>query len=176
MPKMLRWLLPLLTFLSLLAQALPASAQEFLDPLVAFKPTARAVDDKTVEVRYTLAKGYYLYRDKFRFSADPGVTLGTPAFPAGKKKKDDNFGEVEVYYKEVAIRLPVEASASGPINLKLTSQGCADAGVCYPPQTQQVSVTLPPPGSAAPAAASSAASGESGDESGQIAGLLKNAG
>lgn len=176
MPKMLRWLLPLLTVLSLLTQALPASAQEFLDPLVAFKPTARALDDKTVEVRYTLAKGYYLYRDKFRFSADPGVTLGTPAFPAGKKKKDDNFGEVEVYYKEVAIRLPVEASASGPINLKLTSQGCADAGVCYPPQTQQVSVTLPPPGSAAPAAASSAASGESGDESGQIAGLLKNAG
>ena len=172
MPKMLRWLLPLLTLLTL---APPASAQEFLDPLVAFKPTARALDDKTVEVRYSLAKGYYLYRDKFKFAAAPGVTLGTPTFPAGKKKKDDNFGEVEVYYKEVAIRLPVEASVSGPLDLKLTSQGCADAGVCYPPQTQQVSVTLPPPGSTAPATAANA-NGESGDESGQIAGLLKNAG
>lgn len=172
MPIMLRWLLPLLTFLAL---ATPAAAQEFLDPLVAFKPTAQAVDDKTVEVRYALAKGYYLYRDKFKFAADPGVTLGTPAFPAGKKKKDDNFGEVEVYYKEVAIRLPVTANASGPVNLKLTAQGCADAGVCYPPQTQQVSVTLPPPGNPAPAPEASNSS-DSGDESGYIAGLLKNAG
>jgi thiol:disulfide interchange protein DsbD len=137
---------------------------------VAFKPEAKALDDKTVEVRYSIAKGYYLYRDKFRFAAE-GATLGTPVFPAGKQKHDDNFGDVEVYYKTVAIRLPVEANQSGPISLKVTAQGCADAGVCYPPQEQKLSVTLPAPGST-PAAAPDAA----GDESGHIAGLLQNAG
>lgn len=160
----------LLPCLILLGLALPVAAQEFLDPLVAFKPEARALDDKTVEVRYSIAKGYYLYREKFRFAAE-GATLGTPVFPAGKKKHDDNFGEVEVYYKSVAIRLPLSANQSGPISLKVTAQGCADAGVCYPPQEQTLSVTLPAPGSA-PAAVPDAA----GDESGHIAGLLQNAG
>jgi thiol:disulfide interchange protein DsbD len=160
----------LLPCLILLGLALPVAAQEFLDPLVAFKPEAKALDEKTVEVRYSIAKGYYLYRDKFRFAAE-GATLGTPVFPAGKQKHDDNFGDVEVYYKTVAIRLPVEANQSGPISLKVTAQGCADAGVCYPPQEQKLSVTLPAPGST-PAAAPDAA----GDESGHIAGLLQNAG
>ncbi|MDK9691333.1 protein-disulfide reductase DsbD [Azospira sp.] len=160
----------LLPCLILLGLALPVAAQEFLDPLVAFKPEARALDDKTVEVRYSIAKGYYLYRDKFRFAAE-GATLGTPVFPAGKQKHDDNFGDVEVYYKSVAIRLPLSANPSGPITLKVTAQGCADAGVCYPPQEQKLSVTLPAPGSA-PAAVPDAA----GDESGHIAGLLQNAG
>lgn len=160
----------LLPCLILLGLALPVVAQEFLDPLVAFKPEARALDDKTVEVRYSIAKGYYLYRDKFRFAAE-GATLGTPVFPAGKQKHDDNFGDVEVYYKSVAIRLPLSANQFGPITLKVTAQGCADAGVCYPPQEQKLSVTLPAPGSA-PAAVPDAA----GDESGHIAGLLQNAG
>lgn len=160
----------LLPCLILLGLALPVAAQEFLDPLVAFKPEARALDDKTVEVRYSIAKGYYLYRDKFRFAAE-GATLGTPVLPAGKQKHDDNFGDVEVYYKSVAIRLPLSANQSGPITLKVTAQGCADAGVCYPPQEQKLSVTLPAPGSA-PAAVPDAA----GDESGHIAGLLQNAG
>ncbi len=160
----------LLPCLILLGLALPVAAQEFLDPLVAFKPEARALDDKTVEVRYSIAKGYYLYRDKFRFAAE-GATLGTPVFPAGKQKHDDNFGDVEVYYKSVAIRLPLSANQSGPITLKVTAQGCADAGVCYPPQEQKLSVILPAPGSA-PAAVPDAA----GDESGHIAGLLQNAG
>ncbi len=160
----------LLPCLILLGLALPVAAQEFLDPLVAFKPEARALDDKTVEVRYSIAKGYYLYRDKFRFAAE-GATLGTPVFPAGKQKHDDNFGDVEVYYKSVAIRLPLSANQSGPITLKVTAQGCADAGVCYPPQEQKLSVTLPAPGST-PAAVPDAA----GDESGHIAGLLQNAG
>lgn len=160
----------LLPCLILLGLALPVAAQEFLDPLVAFKPEARALDDKTVEVRYSIAKGYYLYRDKFRFAAE-GATLGTPVFPAGKQKHDDNFGDVEVYYKSVAIRLPLSANQSGPITLKVTAQGCADAGVCYPPQEQKLSISLPAPGSA-PAAVPDAA----GDESGHIAGLLQNAG
>jgi len=152
-----------------------AHADEFLDPAVAFKPSVRALDGQTIEVSYEIAKGYYLYRDKFRFRVEgETVTLGTPTYPKGKEHKDENFGLVEVYYNKVAIRVPVERTSSGPLplNLKVVSQGCADAGVCYPPQTQAVSVTLPDPASAPPAAAPAA----DGDESGMIASTLKHAG
>ncbi len=162
------------TLFFLLAFLIPlAHAEEFLDPAVAFKPTARALDAQTIEVAFEIAKGYYLYRDKFRFAVDgDSVTLGTPVFPKGKEHNDENFGKVEVFYKNVAIRLPVERNASGvlPLKLNVTSQGCADAGVCYPPQTQTVSVELPAAGSpAAPVAVDA-------DESGKIAGILRNAG
>ncbi len=178
---MMRNVLFLLSFLFSLAQA-----QEFLDPAVAFKPTARALDAQTIEVGFEIAKGYYLYRDKFKFAVEGDtVTLGTPVFPRGKEKIDENFGKVEVFYKNVAIRLPVQRNASGvlPLKLNVTSQGCADAGVCYPPQTQMVSVELPAPGSVpdapgAPAATmeSTAGPGVDGDESGTIAATLENAG
>ena len=166
---MMRALLFLLAFLASLVHA-----EEFLDPAVAFKPSARALDGQTIEIVFDIAKGYYLYRDKFRFAVDgDSVTLGTPVFPKGKEHNDENFGKVEVFYKNVAIRLPVERNASGvlPLKLNVTSQGCADAGVCYPPQTQTVSVELPAAGSmaAAPVAVDA-------DESGKIAGILRNAG
>ena len=167
---MMRALLFLLTFLASLVHA-----EEFLDPAVAFKPSARALDGQTIEVVFDIAKGYYLYRDKFRFAVDgDSVTLGTPVFPKGKEHDDENFGKVEVFYKNVAIRLPVERNASGelPLRLNVTSQGCADAGVCYPPQMQTVALTLPDPASA-PAAAPVAVDA---DESGKIAGTLRHAG
>ena len=151
-----------------------AHAEEFLDPAVAFKPSLKALDGQTVEVSYEIAKGYYLYRDKFRFTVvGETTTLGPPVLPKGKEKNDDNFGKVEVYYKSVAIRLPVERTASGRLALKLnlTSQGCADAGVCYPPQTQTLAVELPDPASTPSLGAAAA-----GDESGQIASTLKDAG
>ena len=151
-------------------------AEEFLDPAVAFKPSARVLDGQTVEIRFEIAKGYYLYRDKFRFTADSdSVTPGPPVFPKGKEHDDENFGKVEVYYTQVAIRLPLMRSVSGelPVKLNITSQGCADAGVCYPPQMQTLAVTLPDPASA-PAAPAPAT--VDGDESGKIAGLLKGAG
>ena len=146
-----------------------ANAEDLLPPSVAFKPTARALDGQTIEVRFEIAKGYYLYRDKFRFSIEPAsVQLGTPVLPKGKEKEDDTFGKVQVYYKEALILLPVERNSSGPLplTLNLTSQGCADAGVCYPPQKQTVSLELPDPASA-PVAAPLPAPGN--DESGRIA-------
>jgi len=167
---MMRLLFVLLSLLLSLAHA-----EEFLDPAVAFKPSLKALDGQTIEVSYEIAKGYYLYRDKFRFTvAGETTTLGQPVLPKGKEKNDDNFGKVEVYYKSVAIRLPVERNASGPLALKLnlTSQGCADAGVCYPPQTQTLTVDLPDPASTPSLGAAAA----EGDESGQIASTLKDAG
>ena len=162
-----------------------AHADEFLDPAVAFKPSARALDAQTIELTFAIAKGYYLYRDKFRFTVDgESVTLGTPVFPKGKEKDDENFGKVEVFYNNVAVRLPVERNASGqlPLKLNVTSQGCADAGVCYPPQMQTAAVTLPnltTTGAVpSPVAALEAAAGPKVDldESGKIAGILRDAG
>jgi thiol:disulfide interchange protein DsbD len=188
--RFLRFLIPV--FLCLASLTGPAHAEEFLDPMVAFKPTAKALDGETAEVRFTIAKGYYLYRDKFRFKAEPeSIALGQAQYSAGKMKKDDLFGEVEVYYKEAVIRVPVERNSSGtlPLTLKLTSQGCADGGICYPPQVQTVSLTLPDPATtpaAKPMVQASAKAGSgvnsgvksgtsSGDESGQITQLLKDA-
>lgn len=170
----MRHLFLLLAFLSSLVHA-----QEFLDPLVAFKPTARALDGQTVEVRYEIAKGYYLYKDKFRVHpADPLLQVGPLQLPAGKEKDDDTFGRVEVFYKEVVFRVPVERSSSGQLalSLDLISQGCADAGVCYPPQTQTVTLNLPDPASTPAAPPMTGNLTVDGDESGKIAELLRNAG
>ncbi|MBL8392386.1 MAG: protein-disulfide reductase DsbD [Candidatus Accumulibacter sp.] len=170
---MLRWLLSLLLLLVTLAQA-----EEFLDPAVAFKPSVRALDGQTLEVRFSIAKGYYLYRDKFRFAAEPAtIDLGTPLLPPGKEKHDETFGRVEVFYDQVLIRLPVERVSSGPLplTLRVTSQGCADAGICYPPQQHTLAVELPDP-AAVGAVAAPAAAGTAGDESGRIAQLFRHAG
>ncbi|MBI2752230.1 MAG: protein-disulfide reductase DsbD [Betaproteobacteria bacterium] len=104
---------------------------------------ARALDAANVEVRFAIADGYYMYREKFRFALeDPGrAKLGTPEFPRGEKKKDEFFGEVETYRKQVAIRLPVEGAAD-TLKLVVTSQGCADIGVCYVPMQTKATVKL----------------------------------
>lgn len=151
--------------------SLLASAQEYLDPAVAFKATVRALDAETLEIRYDIAPGYYLYRDKFRFSV-AGARLGTAQLPKGKEKNDENFGKVEVYFKEALIRLPIERQQSGPLTLKLTSQGCADAGICYPPHSQ----SLPIEALTASAPATGAPTPSAGDESGRIAQALRHAG
>jgi thiol:disulfide interchange protein DsbD len=160
-------------FLFLLLLCSGAQATDLLHPSQAFKPSARALDGQTIEVRFEIAKGYYLYRDKFRFTAEPAfIQLGTPSLPKGKEKMDENFGQVEVYYHEAVIRLPVERNSSGPLalTLKLSSQGCADAGVCYPPQKQSLELELPDPSTVAAVPPET-----SRDESGRIAELLKNA-
>ena len=91
---MTRWLFTVLLLLTTLVHG-----EEFLDPAVAFRPTVHAIDGQSIEVRFEIAKGYYLYRDKFRFAADPEtVQLGTPLLPPGKEKSDETFGKVEVYY------------------------------------------------------------------------------
>ena len=135
----------------------PAAAQlklggntdNLLEPEKAFRFDARALDASTIEVHFAIADGYYLYRDRFRFSAEGnrGVRLGAPEFPRGLKHKDEFFGEVETYRKEVRIRIPVEGD--GRFDLKVVSQGCADAGVCYVPLESKVSLRLAGNGEAA---------------------------
>src|SRR5207245_2641563 len=74
----------------------------------AFRFSARAVDDGAVEVRFAIADGYYLYRDRLRFSAEGKAQLGQPQLPAGIPHKDEFFGEMPIYRGSVSIRLPVQ--------------------------------------------------------------------
>ncbi len=120
-----------------------AGADELLEPDKAFRFSARALDAATIEVHYAIADGYYLYRERFRFAAEPAsVTLGQPRFPKGQIHEDKFFGRQETYRKEVRIRLPVEAAGAERLKLQVTSQGCADLGVCYVPQVQSADLHL----------------------------------
>lgn len=172
-------LIRILAFLCLAIASL-AQAAEPLEPETAYKFSARALDEKTIEARWDIAPDYYLYRNKIAFRAD-GAKLGEPEMPKGKEKQDDFFGKVETYRGALTIRIPV-LDGSGTITLKADSQGCWDEGICYPPMTQTAQVTLAAmsnTSSAAPAsgAVPSAPTFEAAaDESGRIAGLLKNAG
>jgi thiol:disulfide interchange protein len=145
MKILLRLLLLCLTlgFISPAARA----ADDLLENEQAFHFSARLKDPHTVEIRYDIASGYYMYRANFRFAAD-GAQLGKPVLPAGKKKFDQNFNKiVETYRDSIVILLPLKGPA-GPLTLKVTSQGCADIGVCYPPIQQ--SATLDPKSASVP--------------------------
>ena len=126
------------------------AAPELLEPEKAFRFSARALDASSIEIRYLIADGYYLYRERFKFAAE-GAGLGTAELPRGAKHKDEFFGEVETYRKEVRIRLPVE-HAKGPVALTVTSQGCADVGVCYVPMESTATLQLTAAGDAQSAA------------------------
>ena len=127
--------------LALLLPRLAAAAEDFLPPEQAFRFEARTLDERTVEIAFTVADGYYLYREQFKFAAD-GATLGPPSFPPGKVKFDETFQkDVETHRGRVAIRLPVSA-APPAFALRVTSQGCADQGLCYPPMQSVAQVRL----------------------------------
>lgn len=140
---------PALLALLLLVSAAQALAQftvggssvRLLEPEKAFRMEARALAGE-IEVRFAIADGYYMYRDKFRFAAEgnPQMRLGAPQLPPGVRYKDAFFGEVEIYRKAVSIRVP--ADGAGPFQLVVTSQGCADAGVCYAPMQTRAELSL----------------------------------
>jgi len=94
-----------------------------------------------------IANGYYLYREKMKFAVEPAVLAAEPQLPPGALKDDPFFGAVETYRDRFALRLPLAGVEPGrKVTVKAESQGCADVGVCYPPQVQSVTVTLPAPG------------------------------
>ncbi len=140
-------LIRLLTLLLLVcASAAPTAAdEEFLLPEQAFQVTAAADGADAVRARWTIADGYYLYKSKFRFTSPfPDVALGDPELPTAQRKQDAFFGEVEVYRGQVEVRIPVTRRTNADtLTLEASSQGCADAGLCYPPQRQRLVVRLP---------------------------------
>ncbi|MGC9457674.1 MAG: protein-disulfide reductase DsbD [Halothiobacillaceae bacterium] len=122
----------------------PAQAVDLLEPEEAFKVTAEVVDNDRVEARFEVADEYYLYQDRLGVtSLSDGVRAGPLALPPGIEKNDEFFGDVVVYKKDFTAEVPLEGAAGQTVELKFDMQGCAEAGVCYPPQSQTVSLTLP---------------------------------
>ncbi|MGK5025025.1 protein-disulfide reductase DsbD [Janthinobacterium sp. RB2R34] len=124
---------------------------EFLDPELAFKFSARMQDPSTIAVTYVIADGYYMYHERFKFEAT-GATLGEPVFPKGKVKFDETFQKnVETFRHTLTITIPVQAN--GAFTLKSTGQGCSDKGLCYAPQDATAKLTGAGGQSMAPGAA-----------------------
>ena len=122
-----------------------AAELKLLPPEEAFRLSARALDTRTLEANFVIAKGYYLYRDKLAFRVEPTPpALGSASLPSGRVKDDPFFGQVETYRDRVVVRLPLDQAVPGrTLTLVANSQGCADAGVCYPPNVQRIAITLP---------------------------------
>lgn len=120
-----------LTALMVLFASNSFAAEEYLEPEKAFQFSAEMVNPREIRVSFLIADKYYMYRERFAVSAQ-GAALGAPKLPDGKIKFDNTFQKnVETYRKEVIFTIPVEAN--GDFRLKVTSQGCADAGLCYAP-------------------------------------------
>ena len=121
----------------------PVYSADFLDPQDAFIFSAAVSEGgKGVEAHFHVADGYYLYQDRFGFAASDGVHLGAPQYPPGTSKFDRTFNrELVIYRGDVVVRLPVQ-SGSGPFTLTARLQGCADRGLCYPPDTRTARLAL----------------------------------
>lgn len=120
-----------------------AWAEEFLPPEQAFAFTASPVNDNTVRLHWTIAPGYHLYRDRISVQADaPNVTWQALAIPAGTEEFDTNFNKmVAVFRNTVDVDVKVtQGNAAFPITVGW--QGCADSGLCYQPDSQQLQVAL----------------------------------
>ena len=135
-----------LALLLLPGQPLQAQDEELLAPEAAFSLSAR-VEGNQLVAEYRIAPGYYMYRERFDFqieASDAPARFGEAIIPDGKIKSDEFFGDVETYRDQVTIRLPIlfEAAPAKRLQVRATSQGCADIGVCYPPLKQALAVDL----------------------------------
>jgi thiol:disulfide interchange protein DsbD len=137
--------------------AAPGGGEEFLPPDEAFRFSAEAVNRGWIELNWQIADGYYLYRHSLEFlTLDEAQSIGEPLIPEGKRKQDEFFGEVEVYYRELSIRLPVALAGKPSLELQVGYQGCAEDGICYPPIKRDVSLRMDNLPVADPAPAASA--------------------
>ena len=143
------------TTLALFYPAAHAADDGFLDPAKAFVLRAEVVgaEKNTLSLNFKIAPGYYMYRERFEFVAQTqALTLGEPTFPKGEVKHDPTFNkEMELYFKDIEILLPLvttslaSANTAGQtLNIKLTGQGCASAGLCYPPMDFFVTLSTQP--------------------------------
>jgi thiol:disulfide interchange protein DsbD len=133
-----------------------AGGSEFLDPDVAFRLEATPEGPDQVRLRWVIADRYYLYRDRIKVKTDtPGVVLGKTDFPPGILENDEYFGEQVIYHGELIARVPLSRAAGDtqPLALAVTYQGCAEAGLCYPPITKNFGLQLPASGAGGSAVA-----------------------
>ncbi|WP_068829663.1 protein-disulfide reductase DsbD [Pseudomonas sp. BMS12] len=114
---------------------------DFLPVREAFKLSLVEHTDKSVKLRFVNAEGYYLYRHRFQFRIEPSdLAKGEAVLPAGEPKHDEYFGDVEVYYGITDVELPIDNPIDLPFTLHVTYQGCADKGLCYPPENERIEV------------------------------------
>jgi len=149
MKQIFRWMAALVLLASALGRPAVA-ADDFLPPEQAFKLSAELRPGGTVHLAWAIAPGYHLYRDRLVFT---GPEVDQPALPDGVRKFDSNFNkEMETYAGQLAADLPVKTDAKTPFVLRVGYQGCADAGLCYPPAEVAFTVDPAAPGALAPAA------------------------
>jgi len=150
MTHFFRWMAALVLLACAAAQ--PARADDdFLPPEQAFKLSAELRPGAILHLTWAIAPGYHLYRDRLVFTAPQ---VGQPALPDGVRKFDSNFNkEMETYAGQLAADLPVKADARQPFVLRVGYQGCADAGLCYPPAEVAFNVDPSAPGALQLAAA-----------------------
>jgi len=129
---------------------------EFLPPDQAFRVEVVAQGADMVRVDFLVTPGYYLYRHRFNFSLDsaagtPSATLGSPDIPQGDWKEDEFFGRQQVFHEGVSVSIPVSRAPGGAVELPIVVglQGCAEKGLCYPPEKRRFKVSLPATDSAA---------------------------
>ncbi|MBX2823183.1 MAG: protein-disulfide reductase DsbD, partial [Gammaproteobacteria bacterium] len=131
-------------------------SEELLPPEIAFVPSVSSSGADSVRIRFDIEPGYYLYRDKFAVRGnDPAVQVTALDISAGKSKEDAFFGLVDVHYGEAILDVRLAAATGGELLLDLDYQGCADIGVCFPPQTTQLPVSMAAVGTVVAAAAGS---------------------
>ena len=117
------------------------NSSDFLPVREAFKLNLIDSTPETITLRFVPTEGYYLYRHKFGFKTEPaGIALGTAQLPPGEAKHDEYFGDVEVYHGILDVEVPRPANDSRAFTLLVTYQGCADKGLCYPPETERLSI------------------------------------
>ena len=130
-------------FVSQQIQAL--GTPDLLTPEQAFKISAKALSANQLEVNWDIAEGYYLYRNKTRIlSQSEKIQLGALDMPTGKTKQDEFFGDVVIYRGQLKVIAPlINPQSLSSIDIEVTYQGCADIGICYPPQKKTFSIALP---------------------------------
>ncbi len=135
----------LLALLLLSLHAVGWAEEEPLDPEEAFALTLEASAPDQVRAHWVIADGYYLYASKFKLrSLTPGVEVGTLVLPEGIQKHDEFFGDIVIYKHDVALTAPLTLPAGVTrVELEVTSQGCAEIGICYPPVRVKQTLDLP---------------------------------
>ena len=138
--KKLLSIITLIFSTSVLAIDYPGKQQEFISPDEAFKMSISKLGDKEIQISWDIEEGYYLYMGMFEFSTDQdNANILSIEMPDGLKKKDEFFGDVDVYYQSTYAKLVFD-NINDNTDLIVTYQGCADAGLCYPPIKKNISL------------------------------------
>jgi thiol:disulfide interchange protein DsbD len=121
---------------------------EFIDPDLAFRLSGDWSQTDRVQMIWQITDGYYLYRHSLKFTLADGRIISNADIPQGTVKQDPHFGEVETYHHQLVVDVPLAAAEQGkPLSIEVEYQGCADAGLCYPPMQKTIELTPPVGGS-----------------------------